>query len=82
MRLGWGTGWEGKTFGSRLQEDPQFMERIIQDFRLARGRRQPGDPFPKSRRVAVALARAQNGQVTETAATPFGWALMEMNERQ
>lgn len=82
VRLGWGTGWEGKTFGSRLQEDPQFMERIIQDFRLARGRRQPGDPFPKSRRVAVAFARAQNGQVTETAATPFGWALMEMNERQ
>lgn len=73
IQLGWGTGWEDKTFGSRLQADGRFMERIIQDYRLARGRRQPGDRFPKSRRVAVGFRGGE-----EYPASPLGWALMEM----
>lgn len=75
IQLGWGTGWEDKTFGSRLQVDSQFMERIIRDYRLARGRRQIGDRFPKSRRVAAGFRGGE-----EYPATPLGWALMEMEK--
>ncbi len=82
VELGWGTGWQSKTFGSRLQADQRFMERIIDDYRLARGRRQQGDPFPKSRRAAVAFRRDPRGSVSETPASPLGWALVEMKERK
>ncbi len=75
LQLGWGAGWEDKTFGSRLQADQRFMERIISDYHLARGSRKPGDPFPKSRRVAVGF---RDGQ--EYPASPLGWVLMEMEE--
>ena len=81
IELGWGTGWESKTFGSRLEGDERFMERIIEDYRLARGHREPGDPFPKSRRVAVAFRRDSQGRLIETPAYPLGWALVEMKER-
>ncbi len=76
VQLGWGTGWEDKTFGTRLSVAPDFMERLINDHRLARGHRRPNDPFPKSRRVAVAF----NGN-DETPATPFGWAIVEMKPK-
>ena len=80
--MGWGTGWASKTFGSHLQERPDFMERIVRDFRLARGRRQPGDPFPKSRRVVAQISRDRQGRVVERPATPLGWCLVEMKERR
>ena len=82
IELGWGTGWESKTFGSRLEGDERFMERIIRDYRLARGRRERGDPFPKSRRVAVSFRRDGQGRIIETPAYPLGWALVEMKERK
>ena len=81
VELGWGTGWESKTFGSRLESDERFMERIIRDYRLARGSREHGDPFPKSRRAAVSFRRDPDGRLIETPATPLGWALVEMKER-
>ena len=81
IQLGWGGGWGDKTFGSRLQSDERFMERIIDDYRLAKGRRERGDPFPKSRRVAVAFMRDQYGQIEEIPATPLGWCLVEMKAR-
>lgn len=79
IQLGWGTGWESKTFGSRLQADPQFMERVIGDFRLARGKWQRNDPFPKSRRIAV---RSPQGVTAETPAAPLGWCLLEFQPRR
>ena len=82
LELGWGTGWESKTFGSRLESDERFMERIINDYRLARGSREHGDPFPKSRRVAVAFRRDGTGKYIEYPAYPLGWALVEMKERR
>lgn len=78
LQLGWGTGWEGKTFGSHLQRDRAFLERVIRDYRLARGRRQPGDPFPKSRRVLVTVVQDSQGRRRETPASPLGWVLVEM----
>lgn len=80
LQLGWGTGWEAKTFGSRLQSDPGFMEALLQDYKLARGKRQRGDPFPKSRRVLVKVERPPNGQVREIPVVPLGWVLVEMEE--
>jgi CRISPR-associated protein Csm5 len=82
LQLGWGAGWESKTFGSRLQVDAQFMERLVSDYRMARGRREEGDPFPKSRRMVVAYNRATDGRVAETPGSPLGWVVMEMKERR
>ena len=82
ISLGWGTGWASKTFGPHLQQNPDIMERIVRDFRLARGRRRPGDPFPKSRRVVVQIGRDRQGRPVETPATPLGWCLVEMHERR
>jgi CRISPR-associated protein Csm5 len=82
LQLGWGTGWEGKTFGSHLRQDPHFLEQVIRNYRLARGPRQPGDPFPKSRRVVVAIVQDKQGQQRETPASPLGWVLVEMTRLQ
>ena len=76
MKLGWGTGWDDKTIGSRLQEDPAFMETIIGRFSMARGRRNINDPFPKSRRAAMTTAQSTQGQRIETPAVPLGWILV------
>lgn len=83
LQLGWGTGWEGKTFGSHLQADQDFMESIVCSsnqggYGLARGRRQPGDPFPKSRRVLVQVQRAPDGSMHEIPIAPPGWVLLEL----
>lgn len=78
MQLGWGSGWAGKTFGSHLRRDQDFMERLINEYRLARGKRRPGDPFPKSRRVLVQVQRSQGGRAMETPHSPLGWVLVEM----
>lgn len=80
MQLGWGTGWGNKTFGNHLQEEQRFMEALIDDYRLARGKRKSGDPFPKSRRVLVQVRRSQDGQTQEIPLYPLGWVLVEMKE--
>lgn len=80
IELGWGTGWESKTFGSRLLENEAFMERVIEEYRLAKGERERGDPFPKSRRVVMRFARDAQGNVSETPARPLGWALVRLTE--
>lgn len=74
MQLGWGTGWGSKTFGSRLQNNDDFMERIINSYRLARGRRHIGDDFPKSRRITMHYQRDPRGNIAESAGYPLGWA--------
>ena len=76
IRLGWGTGWASKTFGPHLQNQPDVMKRIVRDFRLARGRRQPGDPFPKSRRVATEI------HPVERPVAPLGWCRVDMKEKK
>ncbi|GAB4434053.1 MAG: hypothetical protein Kow0031_15700 [Anaerolineae bacterium] len=82
LQVGWGTGWEDKTFGSHLQADVGFMERIIGDYRLAKGRREKGDPFPKSRRVTVGVVKDRQGRRQQRPAVPLGWVLLEMKERK
>lgn len=79
MQMGWGTGWEGKTLGTRLSNSASFMEEVIRKYRLAIGRRKPGDPFPKSRRVIMQSQKDANGNIIgERPARPLGWLLVEM----
>lgn len=76
LQLGWGTGWDGMTFGSLLQEaDPAFFAQIVRDYRMSKGPYHPGQPFPKSRRAAMLL---KDG-VTRPGA-PFGWVLLEVDK--
>lgn len=80
MQLGWGTGWDGKTFGSHLQQDARQFEQIIQDYRLQRRTpnapsRRAGDPFPRSKR---AVMRSKDG--IDSPIAPFGWVLLEIEE--
>lgn len=64
MQLGWGTSWHSKTLNNLLTEQPNFEKEVVGRYKLARGRRQPGDPFPKSRNLVQ-----RNGQP----ALPMGW---------
>ncbi len=80
LQLGWGGGWESKTFGSHLQANAPFMERIIGDYRLAKGKRHKGDSFPKSRRATVQVIKDKHGKTKQRPAVPLGWVLMEMEE--
>lgn len=82
IQVGWGTGWEDKTFGSNLQADQDFMEEIIKKYRLTRGKRRRGDAFPKSRRVAVALVKTPTGNVTESPRMPLGWLLINVAKKE
>jgi CRISPR-associated protein Csm5 len=75
MQIGWGTGWDGKTFWTHLQKDEFLFEKLIADFRMDRAgrhsRRQPGDPFPSSRRVVMSGKKDEAKPVA-----PFGWVLI------
>ena len=68
LQVGWGGGWLNKTAGLRLDE--RQREEVIHRYRLARGQRQRGDPFPKSRRVVL----DEQGRPV----APLGWVLIEM----
>jgi len=68
LQIGWGGGWLNKTVGRYLSGNQR--ENIIRRYRLARGQRQPGAPFPRSRRVVL----DSRGQPV----APFGWVLLEM----
>ncbi len=77
LQLGWGSGWDGKTFWTHLQRDAEMFETLVRDFKLHRPQRgaparKPGDPFPRSRRTAMIKGKA---------AAPFGWCLLTMARR-
>ncbi len=82
VQVGWGAGWGAKTLGLHFERHPSFMERVISEYRLARGKRKVGDPFPRSRRVAVRVERGPNGERRETPAMPLGWMLVELEPRR
>jgi len=66
LQVGWGAGWESKTLGSSLlrQDDGQF-ERLLSKYRMTKEQnRRPGDPFPRSRHLALVNGRP---------ALPMGW---------
>jgi len=77
LQIGWGAGWDGKTFWTHLQQDEFLFERLVSEFHLdkagKRSRRQPGDPFPTSRRVVMSGKKDEAKPIA-----PFGWVLVEM----
>lgn len=79
IQLGWGTGWDGMTFGTHLQRDKRLFEQIVSDYHLSKvGRGAPrsvGDPFPRSKRVAMVLK-----QGVEHPAAPLGWVKLEFEK--
>jgi len=80
VQLGWGSGWDGKTFWTHIQKDAALFERLVEDFRMHKaGRDSPprkiGDAFPRSKRAAMTVKKG-----VAQAVAPFGWALLEMKE--
>ena len=80
LQIGWGSGWDGKTFWTHLQGNPERFERLVGEFKLHKAGkdsppRKAGDAFPRSKRAAMV---SKDG-VTRAAA-PFGWVLAELSQ--
>jgi len=76
IQLGWGAGWDSKTFGSRLSQDHEQMKQIVGKYKLdraGRGRSGAGRSFPASRRVVMKDGRQPY--------SPFGWCLLTLQRR-
>ena len=82
LQLGWGCGWGSKTLSGPLREDEQFLEGVIGEYRMARGRgrRQVGDPFPRSRTL-VSNVIGRQGVTEERFVFPLGWVILNFKER-
>jgi CRISPR-associated protein Csm5 len=78
LQIGWGAGWDAKTFWTHLQGDAELFEQLVADFRLHKATRdspprRAGDPFPRSKRAAMAV---KDGVARPAA--PLGWVLVEL----
>lgn len=87
LQLGWGGGWEQKTFGSRLKRDEGFLRTILKPrnqggWDVGRGHKiHTVQDFPISRRIAMAYRRNQQGEIIEELpALPLGWVLVEVSD--
>jgi CRISPR-associated protein Csm5 len=81
VQLGWGTGWDGKTFWSHIQKDPLLFSRLVIDFRMQKSGRSGSfknaiKEFPKSKRVAMKIKEG-----SWSAAAPLGWVLLEIKPK-
>lgn len=73
LQLGWGGGWDSKTLGPALQDDPPTLEAVVQRFGLRRGRAgRAGGAFPATQRMVV----TQEGQMA-----PLGWVRLDFVRR-
>jgi len=80
LQLGWGAGWDSKTFGSHLRKQTRLFEQLIAEFKMQKAGktsspRKPG-VFPTSRRVAMKQTNAG-----EVIAAPIGWVLIELEQQ-
>lgn len=72
LQLGWGGGWDSKTFGSMLSENEAVFSQLVSIYgkRLIRqGKHEVGDRFPKTRRVVLS---------DEKPYRPLGWIHVKM----
>jgi len=81
LQLGWGSGWDGKTFWTHLQANEALFEKLMREFRLQHRRNRNAPPtraseFPVSRRV---VTRGKNDSASVVA--PFGWVLLTLEEK-
>jgi CRISPR-associated protein Csm5 len=80
LQIGWGAGWDAKTFGAHLQTDARLFEQIVADFRMHRAApgsppRKAGDAFPRSKRAVMNLKEAKPY-------APLGWVIMTMKAKE
>ena len=78
LQLGWGAGWDGKTFWTHLQKDADLFDQLVSDFHMQKaGRGAPlrrrGEPFPRSKRAVMKVLEGR-----ATALAPMGWVLLEI----
>jgi CRISPR-associated protein Csm5 len=66
LQVGWGAGWASKTLGrAMLGGDDRRFEQLLDKYRVTKEKnRRPGDPFPRSRHLALRHGRP---------ALPMGW---------
>jgi CRISPR-associated protein Csm5 len=72
LQLGWGGGWDSKTFAYVLTADGQKFAQTVRKYgktMVRKGKYNPGDRYPKSRRVIVQ---------SEKAVMPLGWVKVRM----
>lgn len=73
IQLGWGGGWDSKTFGDILTRDGQVFKQVVQKYgktMVRQGEYKPGDTYPKSRRVVV--------NSSDKPVFPLGWIKVRM----
>ncbi len=74
LQLGWGGGWDSKTFGAVLTENNDAFKQVADGYKLKRkGQYRPGEVFPKSRRLLVG--------VDGTPTRPLGWIHVKMERK-
>lgn len=72
MQLGWGGGWDSKTFGSHLMQDTHQFTQLTEQYNVIRkGKYNPQYIFPKSRRVVM-----KDNQPRHT----LGWVKVKMEK--
>jgi CRISPR-associated protein Csm5 len=75
LQLGWGGGWDSKTMGAQLTTDEGKFAQLVGKYGLDKtGKFEPGERFPKSRRVA--LNSSNNPLYT------LGWVKVKMERVQ
>ena len=82
LQIGWGAGWDGKTFWTHLQSDARLFEQLVSDFRLHKAApgsppRKAGDPFPRSKRAVMAVK-----QGVARAVAPMGWGFVGLKKTE
>ena len=73
LQLGWGGGWDSKTFGDILTRDGHVFEQVVQKYgktMVRQGKYKAGDTYPKSRRVVV--------NPGDKPVFPLGWIKVRM----
>ena len=76
FQLGWGGGWDSKTFGSHLKKNEHLFKKLLSDFRMRKGHG-PIKDFPVSKRLVV-----KDDGTNIYPLAPFGWLLMTMEEKK
>ncbi len=75
LQLGWGGGWDSKTFGAVLTEDTAAFKQVVDHYKLKhKGQYKRGEAFPRSRRLVV-----DNGG---TPVRPLGWIRVKMEKAE
>lgn len=78
--MGFATGWRSKTLIGGLKDDDPLLDQVVNDFHLDAGGkrggaepRQPGDPFPKMRHLAM---------INDKPVLPMGWVKVSLEGKK